>query len=401
MATAKGKRERREPYQEAVLGFRNYWYPACQSGELKRRPLSITMLGEQLAFFRRDERAFATKDECPHRGTPLSMGKDEFPGTHSVACRYHGWVWDLEDGRCLAALTDGPDSPVVGRVRVRTYPVEERKGIVWVWMGNEAPVPVEDDVPRLLARDDTKIRIVKGLTYGNWRAHAENIGYGHALMLHRDAAWVFTRQNPAFMRNFTPYVSEDVDGEWVADRSEEIVRQAEYPGLGTWPTLKGKPWRYRKGGRLSTDLFGLKAFISLGLPGINRVLNFPLRGGIYYEFYVPVDEDHYRLWQITCTWPKNPLDAVWQALRYYAWGRPVGVRRFIEQDKVMVRHSSDFAKRQGAYRPSPKIYRPDAFHALWQDYANRTARGVGLDVPSTNGTRSEAEAEPAEETHAL
>jgi uncharacterized protein YfaP (DUF2135 family) len=68
---------------------------------------------------------------------------------------------------------------------------------------------------------------------------------------------------------------------------------------------------------------------------------------------------------------------------------------------MIVPYSSAYAKRQGAYRPSPKIYRPDAFHALWQDHANRTARGVGLDVNSTNGTGSEAEAEPAEETHAL
>ncbi len=404
MSTSTPTRRSGQPYQEAALGFRNYWYPALMAKEVGRRPVSLTMLGDRLAFFRRGDRVFATKDECPHRGTPLSLGKDEFPDTRTIACRYHGWVFDLTDGRCVGALTDGPDSPVVGRIRVKTYPVEERKGVLWVWMGERHPAPVEEDIPRLLARDDTRVRVVKGVTYGNWRAHAENIGYGHAPMLHRDSLWVFTRQNPAYMRNYTPYVSEDLDGEWVVDRSEEVVRQAEYPGLGTWPTLEGKPWRYRKGGRLSTDLFGLRAFISLGLPGINRVLNFPLRGGIYYEFYVPVDEDHYRLWQVTCTWPKNPIDAVWQALRYYVWGRPAGVGRFIGQDKVMVRHASDYAKRQGFYAPSPKLYRPDAFQALWQDYANRRARGVGWDEGAPAGTPNGTTAstpEAKEEAHAV
>ena len=147
--------EGQTPYDRATLGFQNYWYPVCLAKEVGKRPVSITMLGEQLALFRRGDKVFALRDECAHRGIPLSLGKDEFPETNTIACRYHGWVYDLADGRCVGALTDGPDSPVIGRVRVRNYPIEERKGILWAWMGNMAPVPVEDDIPTLMAREET------------------------------------------------------------------------------------------------------------------------------------------------------------------------------------------------------------------------------------------------------
>ena len=365
--------EGRTPYDRATLGFRNYWYPVCLAKEVGKRPVSIVMLGEQLALFRRGDKVFALRDECAHRGIPLSLGKNEFPETNTIACRYHGWVYDLADGRCVGALTDGPDAPVIGRVRVHSYPIEERKGILWVWMGIMAPAPVEDDIPGLMVREDTQLKIVKRETYGNWRAHAENIGFGHAPMLHRDSVWMLSRQIPAHMYNFDPHIQEDLDGKWVMDRFEGSVKQADYPGLGMWPNLDRKPWRYR--GSRSGDIFGIRSFISLRLPGINRVIHTPLKGSVYYEFYVPVTEDSYRLWQVTAVWPKNPLDWFRIQFGYYLWGRWGLIERFISQDRSMVRYSSDFAKRNGGFRGSPNIYRPDAFHQLWQQYCNENARG--------------------------
>ena len=34
-----------------------------------------------------------------------------------------------------------------GRVRARTYPTQTLKGMVFVWMGDGEPVPIEEDVP--------------------------------------------------------------------------------------------------------------------------------------------------------------------------------------------------------------------------------------------------------------
>ena len=73
-------------------------------------------------------------------------------------------------------------------------------------------------------------------------------------------------------------------------------------------------------------------------------------------------------------WPKNPLDWFRIQFGYYLWGRWGLIERFISQDRSMVRYSSDFAKRHGGFRGSPRIYRPDAFHQLWQQYYPRPYR---------------------------
>src|SRR4051794_36097436 len=108
-------------YRAAVLGFRNYWYPVMLSRSLGNKPRAITLCGEKLVLVRDQGKAYALHDRCPHRGVPLSEGKCQFPGL--ITCAYHGWCYDLRTGELAAALTDGPDSPIVGKrtVQVETY----------------------------------------------------------------------------------------------------------------------------------------------------------------------------------------------------------------------------------------------------------------------------------------
>ena len=53
---------------------------------------------------------FATDDSCPHQGAPLCDG---LVADGTVTCSWHGWQFNLSDGRWA-------DNP---RVRVTTYPV--------------------------------------------------------------------------------------------------------------------------------------------------------------------------------------------------------------------------------------------------------------------------------------
>jgi nitrite reductase/ring-hydroxylating ferredoxin subunit len=112
-------------YEAADLGLQNYWYPVQWAAEVKRSPVAITVCGENL-MLQRDEHGavFALHDRCVHRGVKLSEGKEEFPGT--VTCPYHAWTYRLSDGEMVAAITDGPDSPMCGQARVRTYPTAVR-----------------------------------------------------------------------------------------------------------------------------------------------------------------------------------------------------------------------------------------------------------------------------------
>src|SRR5437867_3474053 len=140
-------------YRRAALGFREHWYPVMWSRKLRGKPVGMNLLGDDIVFVRQGGAVHALHDRCPHRGIPLSMGKREFPGT--LSCIYHGWTYDLRTGELVAALTDGPDSPIVGKVRVRTYPAVERKGLIWVYVGDrEPPPPLEEDVPADFLADD-------------------------------------------------------------------------------------------------------------------------------------------------------------------------------------------------------------------------------------------------------
>lgn len=117
---------------------RQWWYPACASHELGRRPHPITFMDLPLVLFRdRAGAAQALADRCPHRNVPLSMGRVHADGT--LQCGYHGWRFD-GTGRCTlvpaleTALAAG-ESPRDAIAR----PVCEQDGFVWVWGCAEVP----------------------------------------------------------------------------------------------------------------------------------------------------------------------------------------------------------------------------------------------------------------------
>ncbi|HTW87441.1 MAG TPA: Rieske 2Fe-2S domain-containing protein [Candidatus Binataceae bacterium] len=356
-----------------VMGFREYWYPACLAREIGEKPLAMTIMGDPIAFMRRAGKIYALADECPHRGTRLSLGTCQFPGTKTITCAYHGWTFDVPSGRCVGALTAGPGSGVVNKVTVRTYPVTECQGILWIWMGKQAPVAPEADIPELL-RQATVIKVVRRLTYGNWRWHVENPGLGHALMLHRSSMYMRVRNYPGIAKGIEARLEESDCGPWLCEYCNEIQMSAEYPGLGTWPP-PGSAWNL-----LREDMspqFGIAAKVSMRLPGITRVTHFPINGALYYEWFVQIDPDHYNYFQIACGFPKTALERAWFLWRYHAWGRPAGMIRFNRQDISMVGNSEDFAKRhQGNWNSPTRLYEPDRFQIAWRDYVLRYARDL-------------------------
>ena len=363
-------------YERSALGFQNYWYPACGTRQIGNKPKFMMLLGQPIALFRRGENYYALADECPHRGTSLSQGRDEFPGTNTISCRYHGWTYNLSDGMCVAVLTEGLQSKVVGKVRARTYPLEVRKGLIWIWMGKMDPVPIEEDVPSLLLRDDTVVKFRNPQYYGNWRFHNENVGGGHAQMVHRYSISQIFSQMPAHaVGQFVTYSpEEDDDGKWLYHVGRGAVPFVEYPGLGTWP--KKRPWR-RASGRLDGEIQGVMMYsASLRLPGMTRVPNTPMRGWLYYEWYVPVDEDHYIYFQIDTYWPKNIFHKLISNLRYFLWGKPIRRIRFNMQDAAMVRQTTDYVKRHGMRYFTPLTVNDDQ-HREWRNHCDRMARGEG------------------------
>jgi len=347
-------------YEAATLGFRNFWYPIAWEHQVTSKPMPLTVCGEQVVLIRDGDEIRALHDRCPHRGVPLSLGRREFPGT--ISCPYHGWTYDLEDGKLVGVVTDGPDSPICGRLGVRTYALERRLGLVWVFIGDPAEMhPVEDDIPRELLENDFVMGGRSDVREGNWRFAAENgFDEGHAKYLHNTALWRMFKVMPAWNR--TRLVERD---EWLIRVQDEVNWETKIPGLGTWTNKRW--WRTMplpdapgKAADVNPVIKGLDlpGFVSIRLPGLLRVA-YPHY--IHYEWYVPVDADTVRYVQIMVRFEKG-----WKAARFGALYlgaiRWLFHGQFTGQDAWMVDVMD---------APPERLYRPDISITGWRRVCER------------------------------
>ncbi|MEA2988866.1 MAG: hypothetical protein QOG83_1577, partial [Alphaproteobacteria bacterium] len=120
--------------------MRRYWQPAALVDELAgNRPVKpLRLLGEDLVLFRDDQgRHGLIARACPHRGTDLAYGRLEDGG---LRCAFHGWLFDVT-GQCLETPAEPEGSRMCASIRQKAYPVVERSGILFAFMGaGEPPV---------------------------------------------------------------------------------------------------------------------------------------------------------------------------------------------------------------------------------------------------------------------
>jgi phenylpropionate dioxygenase-like ring-hydroxylating dioxygenase large terminal subunit len=125
----------------------NFWYPVCLTKELTTdAPLRARILNLRFAAFRDTSgHAHVLADTCVHRGGSLSKGK--IIGD-CLACPYHGWQFDAA-GKCTHIPVLGEDAKLPARAKVDSYPVIERYGIVFAFLGDlpEAERPPLLEIP--------------------------------------------------------------------------------------------------------------------------------------------------------------------------------------------------------------------------------------------------------------
>ncbi len=110
---------------------RNHWYVACTPAEIDDKPLGRRVCNQPMVLYRGAQgQAVALEDWCPHRGAPLSLGTVV---EGKLVCGYHGLEMGC-DGKTIAM----PGQRVRGFPPIRSYPVVERHGFVWLWPGDPA-----------------------------------------------------------------------------------------------------------------------------------------------------------------------------------------------------------------------------------------------------------------------
>jgi hypothetical protein len=110
----------------------DHWYVVAQGVEVQRQPLSVVVWHQAIVLYRDYQgQIHALEDRCPHRQVRLSHG--QVVGDR-LQCAYHGWCFD-PSGECVAVpyLDDRQKLPTCS---VRSYPVKEHDGFIWIFPGN-------------------------------------------------------------------------------------------------------------------------------------------------------------------------------------------------------------------------------------------------------------------------
>ncbi len=281
------------------------WYLACLSRDLKPgKLLRREMLGRPVMLGRTAGGALtALLDICPHRAAPLSAGRiagDE------VECPYHGWRFGT-DGRCRAipSLVEGQAFDI-SRVRVRSFPVAESQGMIFVWMASEAraeaappaPPPVFPGVvggaPKLVLRD-------------RFDAHVDHAVVGlmdpaHGPYVHKQWWWRTRSSRHAKSKRFGP-----------SEEGFAMLRHAPSSNSRAYALLGGKP---------TTE-------ITFRLPGYRwEHIVVGARQVLALTCLTPIDESATSITQIL--WSDHPAFTLLRPLI------ALGARRFLGQDRAMV-----------------------------------------------------------------
>src|SRR3954449_285983 len=115
--------------------FRRYWLPALLAEELPEPdcpPVRVKLLSERLIAFRDTENRLGLIDEfCAHRGVSLWFGRNEESG---LRCPYHGWKYDVT-GQCIEIPSEADNPRLCQRMKLKSYPLVERGGVLWTYMG--------------------------------------------------------------------------------------------------------------------------------------------------------------------------------------------------------------------------------------------------------------------------
>lgn len=133
-------------YELGEYAFPRGWFAVAESGQVTRAPLNVHYFGQDMVLYRGESGRVVMLDAyCPHMGTHIGKCENSatvLNGTYleadSIRCPFHAWRFG-PDGRCdHIPYFNGP---IPEKARVKSWPVEERWGIVFCWHDPENQAP--------------------------------------------------------------------------------------------------------------------------------------------------------------------------------------------------------------------------------------------------------------------
>jgi carbazole 1,9a-dioxygenase len=363
-----------QPYLEASLGFRNHWYPALFSHELGEGEVKgEVVLGERIAFKRVDGQVYAIEDRCAHRGVRFSI-RPECYTKNTITCWYHGFTYNVTNGKLERIITQ-PDSPM--KVTLRTYPVQERAGLVFVFVGDvPEPPPLEGDVPPGFLQEGLVCRGMRRVVHCNWRLGAENgFDFTH-IYIHRNDPLVKWRGR------LQPFATELGN----AANALELVEAEDgakglYVHTTTEPSIfeveiEGQRVRSPRAPQGDEQPGPRTVITSIWMPGALEVDNFPVPGTIQFEWYVALDDRRHVYWEVL----GRPVDSPDAERRFYeevddVWSVMSMTKGFNDSD-VFAREAMDLPYGEEDFWYRERLFQPDLYIIQWRMLASRHNRGL-------------------------
>lgn len=376
---------------EAELGFRNHWYPVEASRNIAENShKAIKLLGEDILFIRRRGKLFAIEDRCSHRGTRFSVRPICYTDD-TITCWHHAFTFNMDDGRIRTLLND-PESSLIGRKGIKAYPVREEKGVIFTFVGDIDPPPLEADVPVGFFDDDVAICVADPyVVNANWRLGAEG-GYdpGHH-----------------FIHNWSKYAINariPMTYGWTS-KKEALLQTALYQRGGTGPggftriasetsmamgaTIPGR------NGEPATDivlpiaagqtpeeieLLGASNYatkVGAWLPCSLTVDPWPFPGVVHNEYYVPRDANSHYYFQ--CGWSRvkseqQAEDWANGQMGQVRWKVPVADDFTVQDAEAREGIAKYYAEEDGWQQEQPAAF--DIELLMWRVFAGENARGI-------------------------
>lgn len=271
-------------YQLGEFPFPRGWFVVAESSQVGRQATNARYFGEEVVLFRGESGQVVMLEAfCPHMGAHLGKNRTSHTvtaGHHlegdAIRCPFHGWRFGA-DGRC----NDIPyfDGPIPEQARVKSWPVQERYGVVFCWNDPEGGAP-EFELPDYPEWDDPAWMRWTGLDHlADLPCHPvevfdNNSDYAHLIHLHGGG-------------EVRAYENE-VDGHCYRQRESMVGRSQ---GVGdTFKVDARHEWR----------LTTVNAYIG---PGLNAA-RFLEANAAQLIATTPIDDGSARLWQ--CAMIKRP-----------------------------------------------------------------------------------------------
>lgn len=136
-----------EDYRLGEFTFPRGWFMIGTSEDATETPIALRYFGQDMVLYRgqASRKPILLEAYCPHMGTHLAKNTTSYVVTDkkhvegdNIRCPYHAWRFGA-DGKC----NEIPYSPaaIPQRACVKSWPVVERAGALWMWFDEEGGEP--------------------------------------------------------------------------------------------------------------------------------------------------------------------------------------------------------------------------------------------------------------------